>query len=149
MKNLDKRLFNTKIIAACDVENPLYGENGASYVFGPQKDADEKTVQILDKNLKHYEDVVLKKIDIDINNIKGAGAAGGLGSALAGFLKADLKKGIDIVIECSHLEDKIKGADYVFTGEGSIDSQTKFGKTPVGVFLTAKKYNVAKLINII
>lgn len=142
ISRLDNRLLHTKIIAACDVENILCGENGASYVFGPQKGADEHMVKVLDCNLKHYADVVYKQIGKNIDNIKGAGAAGGLGAALLGFCNAELRKGIDIVIEYSGLEEKIENADYVFTGEGSIDFQTKFGKTLAGVAKSAKKFNV-------
>ena len=142
VSNLDKRIYDTEIIAACDVENTLCGKNGASYVFGPQKGADPNMVEVLDKNLRHYAEVVKQTMNIDIDNVKGAGAAGGLGAALVGFLKAELKKGIDIVIEYTKLEEALKNADYVFTGEGSIDFQTKFGKTPVGVSIMADKYNV-------
>lgn len=137
--NLDKRLSDVEVIVACDVKNPLTGENGASYVFGPQKGATKERVEILDRNLKHYAKVIKEQFNIDVDNQEGAGAAGGLGAALLGFCNAQLKSGIDIVIEYSRLEEKTKGADYVFTGEGSIDSQTKFGKTPVGVAKIAKK----------
>lgn len=142
ISRMDNRLLHTKIIAACDVENVLCGQNGASHVFGPQKGADEHMVKVLDCNLKHYADVIYKQIGKNIDNVKGAGAAGGLGAALLGFCNAELRKGIDIVIEYSGLEENIKNADYVFTGEGSIDFQTKFGKTLVGVAKSAKKFNV-------
>lgn len=142
LSNFDKRILEIEIEVACDVKNPLTGENGASYVFGPQKGATKEMVEVLDKNLKHYEEVVKKEFDKDIDNIEGAGAAGGLGAALLGFCNGKLRKGIDLVIKYSKLEEKIKDADFVFTGEGSIDSQTKFGKTPIGVSNIAKKYNI-------
>ena len=142
LKNFDKRILNIEIEVACDVKNYLTGKNGASYVFAPQKGANKHMVEILDNNLKYYSNFVREKFNIEIDNIEGAGAAGGLGSALMSFCNAKLKNGIDIVIKYSDLENKIKMADIVFTGEGSIDFQTKFGKTPVGVSMLAKKYNV-------
>ncbi|MFD3156886.1 glycerate kinase [Haloimpatiens sp. FM7330] len=142
LSNFDKRVLDIEIEVACDVKNPLTGEKGASYTFGPQKGATLKMVKVLDKNLKHYGNVIRKFLGKEVDAIEGAGAAGGLGAALIGFCNAKLKKGIDLVMEYSNLEKKVKDADYVFTGEGSIDFQTKFGKTPVGVAKIAKKYNI-------
>ena len=142
LSNFDKRIRDIKIEAACDVNNLLTGERGASYVFGPQKGATKEMVEILDSNLKHFAELVYDEFNIDIDNISGAGAAGGLGSTLVGFCNAKLNKGIDIVIKYSKLEEKLQGADYVFTGEGSIDSQTKFGKTIAGIAKLAKKYDI-------
>lgn len=140
--NLDKRLKNVKIIVACDVQNPLTGPNGASHIFGKQKGASKEQRNILDDNLKHYAEIIRKDMKKDIENIPGAGAAGGLGAGLMAFLSAELKKGIDIVVEYSRLEEKLQGADLVITGEGSIDGQTRFGKTPYGVAKIAKKYDI-------
>lgn len=142
LSNLDERLKNTKIIVACDVENPLTGVNGASYTFGKQKGATDEMIEILDKNLSHFSEIIKKELSIDVKNIPGAGAAGGLGAGLIGFLSGELKKGIDIVIEYSSLESKLKNADFIITGEGSIDGQTRFGKTPFGVAKLGKKYNI-------
>lgn len=142
LSNLDKRIKDTKIVVACDVQNPLTGPNGASHIFGKQKGADENQRELLDKNLKHYAEIIRKNIGKDVENIPGAGAAGGLGAGLMAFLSAELKKGIEIVIEYSNLEEKLQGADLVITGEGSIDGQTRFGKTPYGVAMMAKKYNI-------
>lgn len=142
LSNFDKRVLKTEIEVACDVKSPLTGKNGSSYVFGPQKGATKETVEVLDKNLKHYGDMVRKDLGNEIDNIEGAGAAGGLGAALIGFCNGKLRKGIDLVIKYSKLEGKIKDADFVFTGEGSIDFQTKFGKTPIGVANIAKKYDI-------
>lgn len=141
ISNLDPRLKEVSIFVACDVTNPLCGENGASYVFGPQKGATEEMVRILDRNLSHYADVVKKQLGKDVKNIPGAGAAGGLGAGLLIFTQATLQKGIDLVIEYSQLRNKIKDADYVFTGEGGIDFQTQYGKTPYGVAKVAKEFN--------
>ena len=145
LSELDSRIKNIKFIAACDVQNPLTGETGAANVFGRQKGATEEMVKILDDNLKHYAELIRQDVKVDVENIPGAGAAGGLGAGLMAFLNAELRKGIDIVVEYSKLEEKIKGADFVITGEGSIDSQTRFGKTPYGVVSVAKKYGVPNI----
>lgn len=136
---LDKRLKDVEIEVACDVTNPLCGEHGASYVFGPQKGATKEMVAKLDKNLEHFAKKIKEYLGKDIKNVEGAGAAGGLGASLLAFLDCKLKKGIDIVIENTKLEEKLEGADFLFTGEGSIDNQTIYGKTPMGVALIAKK----------
>ncbi len=135
---LDPRLQEVQLIVACDVTNPLCGEDGASRVFGPQKGATPEMIQQLDDNLNHYASMVKHQLDQDIAYLPGAGAAGGLGAGLMIFTQAVLQKGIDIVIEYSGLVEKLKQADFVFTGEGGIDSQTKFGKTPYGVARAAQ-----------
>ncbi len=145
LSELDSRIKNIKFIAACDVQNPLTGETGAANVFGRQKGATEEMIKILDNNLKHYAELIRQDVKVDVENIPGAGAAGGLGAGLMAFLNAELRKGIDIVVEYSKLEEKIKGADFVITGEGSIDAQTRFGKTPYGVVSVAKKYGVPNI----
>lgn len=141
LTNFDRRLKDIVIEVACDVSNPLCGENGASYIFGPQKGASVEMIKILDNNLKHYAKVIKEQFGKDVLEIAGAGAAGGLGAGLMVFLNGNLKKGIEIVIEYSGLEKKIKNCDVVWTGEGSIDFQTQYGKTPLGVATVAKKYN--------
>lgn len=142
ISGLDDRIKNCRITAACDVNNPLCGLKGASYVFGPQKGADEKMVEMLDNCLLNYAEVIKKDLGRDIKDIPGSGAAGGLGGGLLAFLNAKLKRGIDIVIETTKLEENIKDCDLVITGEGLIDYQTAFGKTPYGVATTAKKFNI-------
>ena len=142
LSDLDERLKDVKIIVACDVDNPLTGERGASYIFGRQKGGNDKTIAILDRNLKHFAQIIRDELNIDIENIAGSGAAGGLGAGMMAFLSAELKRGIDIVIEYSKLEEKLKGASFVITGEGSIDGQTRFGKTPYGVAKIAKKKGI-------
>lgn len=139
--SLDKRLKNIKILVACDVTNPLTGKDGSSYIFGKQKGATPEMIEILDRNLLHYSKIIKRDLGFDVNNVSGAGAAGGLGAGLL-TLGAVLKKGIDIVIEANELDKKVQGADLVITGEGSIDGQTRFGKTPYGVVTIAKKYNI-------
>lgn len=142
VSNMDERIIECSITAACDVTNPLCGPSGASAVFGPQKGADEEMVKILDKGLLNFAEVIKKELGIEIKDVPGSGAAGGLGGGLLAFFSARLKRGVDIVIEATNLEDRIQGADLVITGEGMIDNQTAFGKTPYGVAMIAKKYNV-------
>lgn len=139
---IDKRIFDCEIVAACDVENPLCGENGASHVFGPQKGASPDDVELLDNNLLHYGKLVEDATGVKVVDVKGSGAAGGLGAALLAFLDAKLEKGIEIVTKTVSLENRIKDADLVITGEGMIDFQTAFGKTPYGVAKVASKYGI-------
>jgi glycerate kinase len=138
VSGLDQRLNDVRIIVACDVTNPLCGEQGASHVFGPQKGATPEMVTQLDQSLAHYADVVKTQLNKDIRDVPGAGAAGGLGAGLLIFTQATLQKGIEIVIDYTKLKEKLQDADFVFTGEGGIDFQTKFGKTPYGVAQAAK-----------
>ncbi len=139
LSGLDVRLAQTEIIIASDVNNPLCGINGASYIFGPQKGATPEMVKILDRNLAHFADVVEAEFNISQRNIAGAGAAGGLGFGLMVFADASIQSGVELVIEETRLAEKIAQADYVLTGEGKIDFQTKFGKTPFGVAQVAKR----------
>lgn len=139
--DLDPRIKETEIIIASDVTNPLTGPKGASVVFGPQKGATPAMVEELDKALAHYAEVIERDLGLDIKEQPGAGAAGGLGAGLLVFTEAKMQSGIELVIELTHLEEKIVQSDYVFTGEGGMDFQTKFGKTPYGVAKIAKKYN--------
>lgn len=142
LSGLDSRLSQVDIQVACDVTNPLCGPQGASAIFGPQKGATPEMVAHLDKSLAHYADVIRRQLDKDVATIPGAGAAGGLGAGLMAFTHCALRKGIDIVVEYSGLREKLMGADFCFTGEGRIDYQTKFGKTPYGVARTAKDQGI-------
>ncbi|KUJ90680.1 MAG: glycerate kinase [Thermoanaerobacter thermocopriae] len=139
--NLDYRLKECRFIVACDVANPLIGENGASRVYGPQKGATKEMVEVLDKNLEHYGKLLEKYFNKKIIDVPGSGAAGGLGAGLMAFLNAQLKNGIEIIIETLKLEEKIKEADIVISGEGKIDFQTAFGKTISGIAKLCKKHN--------
>jgi len=138
---LDKRLADCRIEVACDVTNPLLGEEGASAVFGPQKGATPEMIITLDKALAHYARVIARDLDIDVVSLDGGGAAGGMGAALYAFCGAQLRQGIEIVTDALHLADQVADADLVITGEGRIDSQTIHGKVPVGVAKVAKRYN--------
>lgn len=137
------QLKHINILVASDVTNPLCGERGASVVFGPQKGATPEMVHLLDNNLRHYSKVVQEQLGIDVVNVPGAGAAGGLGAGLLAFTNSTMKKGIEIVIEYTKLKEKMQQVDYCFTGEGGIDFQTKFGKAPYGVSQAAKSVNSA------
>ncbi|MDI3528344.1 MAG: glycerate 2-kinase [Thermoanaerobacter sp.] len=139
--NIDDRLKECEFIVACDVANPLIGENGASRVYGPQKGATKEMVEVLDKNLEHYGKLLEKYFNKKIIDVPGSGAAGGLGAGLMAFLNAQLKNGIEIIIETLKLEEKIKEADIVISGEGKIDFQTAFGKTISGIAKLCKKHN--------
>ena len=130
---------------ACDVTNPLCGTNGATYIYGPQKGVTEDLKDVLDKALASYAEVTKKCLGTDFAEYEGAGAAGGLGFAFLSYLGADLQPGIDLVLDAVEMEEAMKGADLVFTGEGRLDYQTAMGKAPVGIAKLAKKYG-AKVI---
>lgn len=140
LSGLDPRLAGLTIEVACDVNNPLCGPKGASAVFGPQKGATPEMVAQLDANLARYADCIESTLGKSVKDIPGAGAAGGMGAALVGLLGAELKPGIQIVIEALKLADAVADADLVITGEGRIDSQTIHGKTPIGVARCAKQF---------
>lgn len=141
ISNLDSRLQDVKIILASDVTNPLIGKDGASRVFGPQKGATSEMVEKLENNLQHYAKIIKRDLNKDVASVSGAGAAGGLGAGLMAFTTCEMRRGVDLAIEVTKLEEKIRDADYVFTGEGGTDFQTKFGKTPYGVAKLGKKYH--------
>lgn len=130
-----------EIEAACDVSNPLTGHNGASAVYGPQKGASPQMVLLLDRNLRHFADMVRKQTGVEMENIPGSGAAGGLGGGLIAFGKAKLSAGFPIIAESVKLENRIADADVVITAEGKMDKQTLNGKAPWGVALIAHKLN--------
>ena len=140
MENLDKRVKKVNFIIASDVENILTGKKGAAAVFGPQKGATPDEVELLDKGLIHYAEIIRRDIGKNVEDIAGSGAAGGLGAGLIAFLDAKLQSGVEVVANTVKLAEKISQADYVFTGEGGMDFQTKYGKTPFGVAQVAKKY---------
>jgi len=143
LENLDPRIKNTEILVACDVDNPLFGRNGAAYVYAPQKGADPYIVEQLDNNLRKFSEIVKEELNKNINEIPGAGAAGGLGAGLVAFLDAELKAGIDIILELMNFEKKLENVDLVITGEGMLDGQSINGKTPIGVARKAKEKGIA------
>lgn len=141
LSQLDARLKQTEIVIASDVNNPLYGANGAAHIFAPQKGADAAMVKQLDANLQHYAAQVEQVVARDFSKHAGAGAAGGLGFGLMAFCGATMQSGAELVIEQTALDRKIQSADYVLTGEGKIDGQTHLGKTPFAVAQVAKRLN--------
>ncbi|MCV9385383.1 glycerate kinase [Reichenbachiella ulvae] len=140
MSSFDIRVAQSKFEVACDVTNPLCGPEGASFVFGPQKGATPEEVKQLDFNLSHYAEIIEKSLHINIKNMPGAGAAGGLGAGLVAFCHAELKGGFELIAKAIRLEDKIEKADLILAGEGSMDAQTLSGKAPFGVAQLGKKY---------
>ncbi len=139
MDGLHADIEDTEILVACDVSNPLTGPRGASHTYGPQKGADDEMVRKLDRNLAQFADLIREQLGVEIDKVPGAGAAGGLGAGLMAFLNARLMNGFEMISEAIGLDEKIKRADLVITGEGKMDEQTRFGKTPFGVAQLAKK----------
>ena len=146
LSGLDKRIKKTEIWAACDVNNPLTGPWGASYIYGPQKGASPEMVQQLDDSLKHFAMLISRDLGKEVENIPGAGAGGGMGAGLMAFLDGRLTPGIELVMEIVGLEKELIGCDLLITGEGRLDSQSAFGKVPVGVARKAKKIGVPVVI---
>lgn len=142
LQGMHPKLRHTQVLVACDVDNPLTGKNGAAHVFAPQKGADAAMVKILDENLEHLAGVIKRELDVDVDKVPGAGAAGGLGAGLLVFAGAELKSGIEIISKATSIETHLRTADLVFTGEGRVDFQTAFGKTPAGIARLAGKYGV-------
>ena len=133
--------MNCEILIASDVDNPLTGPEGASTIFGPQKGATAEMAEELDAALKNLDQIIQKDLGKSVAEIPGAGAAGGLGAGLLAFTNATIERGADVLIEETRLKDKLADADFCFTGEGQIDAQTKYGKTPYGVLQAAKEIN--------
>jgi glycerate 2-kinase len=142
LSGLDPRLSQTEILVACDVDNPLCGPGGASAVYGPQKGASPEMVLELDEALKHYAVLAKQATGRDVADIPGAGAAGGLGAGLMLFTRAQLRSGVEIVLEATGFAGIVEHADLVITGEGNTDLQTTHGKAPVGVARVAKRFGV-------
>lgn len=142
MDGVCEGLLESEFIVACDVEAPLYGPEGAAFVFAPQKGADPQTVIRLDEGLRHFSEVMIRSLGKDVSKVPGTGAAGGLGGGFIGFLPARLEKGIDMVLDAVDFDSIIRGASLVITGEGRVDTQTLTGKTPYGVMLRARKQGI-------
>ena len=145
VSGMNPLLKECHIQVACDVNNPLCGENGSTYVYGPQKGVTEDMKKTLDEAMAHFARVTSETLENDYMNTPGAGAAGGLGYAFLAYTGAALTPGIELILDAVGLEEELSGADVVVTGEGRLDFQTAMGKAPVGVAKLAKKYN-AKVI---
>ncbi len=135
-------LQGVSLTVMCDITNPLYGETGAAFVFGPQKGADDACLRELDEGLRHLAAVIRRDLGVDVSTLPGGGAAGGMGAGMAAFLGAALTPGIQVVLEAVGFDGALQGADVVFTGEGRIDSQSLGGKAVIGVSRRAKKAGV-------
>ncbi len=143
--NLDKfnsQLNDIKFEVACDVTNKLCGKEGASYIYGPQKGASAEDVKILDENLLHIGNLIEKDLGVNVLNIKGGGAAGGLGAGMVAFFGAKLRPGVDIIFDTLSVEEKIKDADLIITGEGQFDISSTYNKAPAAIAKLGKKYNI-------
>ena len=148
LSGLDERIKDCDITVLCDVKNPLYGNNGAAYIFGPQKGASEKQVEVLDAGLKNLADISAEYLGKDYSLLEGTGAAGGLGFALVAFLGGTLKGGIDHILDMLEFDEKVKDADLVITGEGKMDYQSLMGKLPFGVAKRCAHTKVAAIVGL-
>ncbi len=142
VRGMDERIFESEIQVICDVENPLTGKNGATAIYGPQKGVTEDIYDVLENGMCNYARQVFKTITIDPDKIPGSGAAGGLGAALVSFCKAELRRGIDMMLDLADFDNLLKGVDLVVTGEGCIDGQSVNGKVPVGIAMRCKARNI-------
>lgn len=146
MNNIYSKIKDVEFISMCDVDNPLCGELGASAVFAPQKGADENMVKCLDEGLAHLAKVIKRDLHIEVKDIKGAGAAGGLGAGSIAFLQSKLTKGIDVILDTINFDELVSKADIVFTGEGKFDSQSLHGKVVMGVANRSQKYKTPVIV---
>jgi glycerate kinase len=143
---IDASVREARVVVACDVDNPLTGPSGASAVYGPQKGATPEDVAVLDRALEHYADVIERDLGIDVRELPGAGAAGGLGAGLVAFLGAELRPGVDVVMDAVGFSSRLEGADLVVTGEGKLDDQSLHGKVPAGVVRRARDAGAEVLV---
>lgn len=146
MNNIYSKIKDVEFISMCDVDNPLCGRLGASAVFAPQKGADEDMVKSLDEGLAHLAKVIKRDLHIEVKDIKGAGAAGGLGAGSIAFLQSKLTKGIDVILDTINFDELVSKADSVFTGEGKFDSQSLHGKVVMGVANRSQKYKTPVIV---
>lgn len=146
MNNIYSKIKDVEFVSMCDVDNPLCGKLGASAVFAPQKGADEDMVKSLDEGLAHLAKIIKRDLHIEVKDIKGAGAAGGLGAGSIAFLQSKLTKGIDVILDTINFDELVSKADIVFTGEGKFDSQSLHGKVVMGVANRSQKYKTPVIV---
>ncbi|STY70112.1 Glycerate kinase [Megamonas hypermegale] len=146
MNNIYSKIKDVEFVSMCDVDNPLCGKLGASAVFAPQKGADEDMVKSLDEGLAHLAKIIKRDLYIEVKDIKGAGAAGGLGAGSIAFLQSKLTKGIDVILDTINFDELVSKADIVFTGEGKFDSQSLHGKVVMGVANRSQKYKTPVIV---
>lgn len=144
--NIHPALKESRFVAACDVRNPFYGPEGAARIFARQKGADDGMIETLERGMQSFARVIKKVTGKDIAGHPGAGAAGGMGGGLLAFLNAELKPGIQLLLEATNFSEKIKGADLIITGEGKADRQTIMGKVPYGILKEAQKENIPVIV---
>ena len=142
LSDLDSRVSESTFMVACDVTNPLTGPEGASAIYGPQKGASPAMVEELDSALSNFAEVVRRDLGVDVETMQGSGAAGGLGGGMVAFLSAELRAGVDIIMDTVNIHQHLEGADLVITGEGALDFQTVYNKAPVGVAQRARRLGV-------
>lgn len=142
MSGLNDTVHSCEFLVACDVNNPLTGPTGASAIYGPQKGATPEMIESLDAALLHFAEVVRRDIGVEINDVPGSGAAGGLGGGMIAFANGELRAGVDIVLDTVRLDDYLTGCNLVITGEGSMDHSTIYNKAPVGVAERAKRLGI-------
>ena len=141
-----KKLEGIEVTAMCDITNPMYGETGAAYVFGPQKGADEDCVRLLDQNLRALAEVIRRDLGVDVSQIPGAGAAGAFGAGIVAFFGGRLKSGIHTVLDITDFDRELEDAQLIFTGEGRVDAQSLQGKVLSGVAERAGKAGVPVVV---
>mgnify|MGYP001160798901 CR=1 FL=1 len=142
LKDIDKRIYNSSFQIACDVNNPLYGPNGATHIFGPQKGFNSDEIKLIDSYMKNYGNLIDSISKREISKHPGSGAAGGIGAAAMYFLNAELKSGSEIILNYLEFEKHCKNIDLIITGEGQIDFQTINNKAPIAVARIAQKYKI-------
>lgn len=135
-------LQDTEIVTMCDIDNPMFGTQGAAFVFGPQKGADSETIILLDEGLRHLSERIMVDLGCDVSQIPGSGAAGGMGAGMVAFFKSELRSGIETILDTANFDNLLTNCDFVITGEGKIDSQSLRGKVPIGVAKRAKRKKV-------
>jgi len=142
LSNIDPILSDVEIITMCDIDNPMFGEKGAAFIFSPQKGADSSMVVRLDEGLRHLSNKISETCNIDVSTVAGAGAAGAMGAGMIAFFKSPLKMGIETILDIVEFDQLINNTDMIFTGEGRIDEQSLNGKVPIGVARRAKLANI-------
>lgn len=144
-ESVDPRISESRFVVACDVQNPLYGRTGAAFVYGPQKGADQEMVVRLDEGLRNLSRVIGRDLGVAVDELPGAGAAGGLGAGLVAFCGAELESGIDAVLDLVRFDEMLEGVDLIITGEGALDGSTAYGKVPVGIARRATERGIPVL----
>ena len=139
-------LEGVQITVMCDIDNPMHGKTGAAYIFGPQKGADPEMVEYLDRQLKAFDQAIRRSLGMDVSDVPGSGAAGAFGAGMLAFFHAELKSGIETVLDIVEFDRLLEGCDLVFTGEGQLDHQSIDGKVISGVAARAKRQNVPVIV---